>query len=1145
MADIRETYSIDVKGEQGLVRLAGHVENVGKKSRESKNLTDQFIRAAGGHQVASGNVFERMATSLDKMAAELKKSETAFSFFSKSLLQGALGMVGEHFTGRILQGLKPLPDGIGRIGKAALDKVKALVASIGGAFRGFGGGGGGGGGLPDLGKGLSAAPAAGFAAGLAGVAVAAAAATVAVVATVAIVKSLASAIASAVQHVAKLGSELTDLSARTGMSVEALQEVRFAGALVGVELTEVTQAVNLMQKRLVETPAAFTALGLSVTHLKQLAPEEQLAAVADAIQRIADPAEQSRAAMELFGRAGASLLPLLKGGFGDAANEAERLGIVLDRETVASLDALDDATVKLDATWSALTTQLAATIARNPALIEGVDGLAVAIGHVAQAIKDNKATFDYWVELMSRFTGLGQIGDAVRAAGLVGDVVTGNVQTPEVRTPLASNVGGAIDFDAIGARALAATKTDLKEDEKAGERLKQAIKQLRDMTIDAQKSLAELRAKASGGLEEVIAKAQADTAAAMAKLPKGVDTSAIVEILKQIEAQKILNARMAEAAELAKKLKTEQQEISKLLGERALNRAGGSPEQAFQQMQRQVSANTGGSGKLLSEETTTVTKFWSRDPEIEAELKRTGGKLFGEPVKSGFAKTMEELPDVILGAIQGGGNVGEAIGAFLGGKAGEALGKAIGGPIGGAIGKTLGTLGGKLLGGLFGGGEHAKVNDLRDSMFETAGGFDEMNKRAHAAGLTLKAVLDAKTVKDYEAAVAMLNTRLEFIESFGGIEELRRQAEEAQVPLDALFDATDAHELKRAIEGITDEIAAWTDANKALDDAMGRWGITVDQLSGKARQLRLDADFKQLYTDWRVLAEGGGVDPTVLWEKMGESINKYVNSAIGAGATIPEAMRPILQWAVDNKLLLDENGNAFESLEASGVTFAQTLEQSIGKLIDKIDLFVSKLLGVPPNVNTNVTTTFTGGDVPGSPYPIPAASGFGPMVAPNMGRGLGPLVQTHAGEGILVVPKHKMKGKVPFFFHAAGGFGDEGPNIEERIANRQAAREASSSTTSDVIGSGNASTTQQAAATAAAVEETRASVRELKEIVKQLAERPTADVTLAPTINAQMDPTQTIQGQQNMVRIVRKGIVDDLYNLVPDLVDAVKFAAGK
>jgi hypothetical protein len=152
-------------------------------------------------------------------------------------------------------------------------------------------------------------------------------------------------------------------------------------------------------------------------------------------------------------------------------------------------------------------------------------------------------------------------------------------------------------------------------------------------------------------------------------------------------------------------------DVSKLLGQRALDR-GGNP---FEQMQRQVSLNMGGSGRLLSEETTNVSKFWSRDPDIQKELDASGGRLFGEATASGidFSKMLGDVAHAfqvlgvgsnsVLGKLVGTLSVvGGALDSLNAAKASGATGLA------GLLGKAvpalgLASAGFSLIKGLFGG----------------------------------------------------------------------------------------------------------------------------------------------------------------------------------------------------------------------------------------------------------------------------------------------------------------------------------------------------------------------------------------------------------------------------------------------------------
>lgn len=175
-------------------------------------------------------------------------------------------------------------------------------------------------------------------------------------------------------------------------------------------------------------------------------------------------------------------------------------------------------------------------------------------------------------------------------------------------------------------------------------------------------------------------------------------------------------------------------EMSALLGERAQERFGGTAQGAFDQMQRFVSKGMGGSGKLLSEETTNVSKFWSRDAEIQAGLDESGGSLFGEATKAGvdFSAMLDDVahafqilgvgPDSVLGRVVGSLAVAaSSFKSFQGaGGLGALTGKnGISGIIGAAV-PALGLVsaGFSLIKGLFGGGKSKEQKEAERQQAE-------------------------------------------------------------------------------------------------------------------------------------------------------------------------------------------------------------------------------------------------------------------------------------------------------------------------------------------------------------------------------------------------------------------------------------------
>lgn len=325
--------------------------------------------------------------------------------------------------------------------------------------------------------------------------------------------------------------------------------------------------------------------------------------------------------------------------------------------------------------------------------------------------------------------------------------------------------------------------------------------------------------------------------------------------------------------------------------------------------------------------------------QIEQVMAGVNRQLSGAAVASGgFAAALKgalsRMPSVILGALQGGGNVGKSIGAALGGDMaaglGEKAGKALSGKLGKEIGEGLGaivpglgsllgaglgTFAGKVFGKFFN-SEAKKVNDLRDAFLESQGGFVELQKKLQ--GLTnqdlVKKVFDAKTVKDFDAAV-------------------------------------------REVMGLLDTQA---EAQEALREATERYGFTVAELGPVAQRQKLDDWAGQLIKDFRILT-GSGMDAGVVLSRMGPDISKFVQASVSAGQALPMAMKPMVEQLIASGQLLDENGEAFESAEAAGISFTESLTEGLARMIESIDRLVSALTGVPATPTTPGALPRTGG----------------------------------------------------------------------------------------------------------------------------------------------------------------------------------------
>lgn len=150
----------------------------------------------------------------------------------------------------------------------------------------------------------------------------------------------------------QLAGVLNDTAIKTGISVDALQRLQFAAGLSGGSLEAVSGAVGRMQKALVtagegsaQAKEALDRLGLSAQQILALSPDKQFEAIAVAIAGIQDPASRTTAAMELFGKSGAELVPTLVaiGTNAEGINAAlSEIGGPVSAEAIEAVDNLGD-----------------------------------------------------------------------------------------------------------------------------------------------------------------------------------------------------------------------------------------------------------------------------------------------------------------------------------------------------------------------------------------------------------------------------------------------------------------------------------------------------------------------------------------------------------------------------------------------------------------------------------------------------------------------------------------------------------------------------------------------------------------------------------------------------------------------------------
>ncbi|GAB6188130.1 phage tail tape measure protein [Thermopirellula anaerolimosa] len=197
---------------------------------------------------------------------------------------------------------------------------------------------------------------------------------------------------------ASMGDTMAKASQRTGIAVERLSELAYAAEQSGADLEALEAGVRRMQKTIAEAAGgsesaqeALATLGLSIQQLAGLSPDQQFMLIADRLAKIPNPTERAAAAMELFGRSGTQLLPLIANGAAGLealARRARELGLVMATEDAEAAVVFGDLLADLWKTVKMGVFVIGSALA--PVLADLVERALGVIRSVADWIKANK-----------------------------------------------------------------------------------------------------------------------------------------------------------------------------------------------------------------------------------------------------------------------------------------------------------------------------------------------------------------------------------------------------------------------------------------------------------------------------------------------------------------------------------------------------------------------------------------------------------------------------------------------------------------------------------------------------------------------------------------------------------------------------------
>jgi hypothetical protein len=250
----------------------------------------------------------------------------------------------------------------------------------------------------------------------------------------------------AIENTTELAVTLEVLHQKTGIATETLSAMKYAAELSHVSFDQLGIALQRLARNMEQAarggagPAtqAFKDLGIAVADSNgKLRPmEDVLLAVADRFHGMDDGAKKTALAIDIFGRSGANLIPMLnqgRDGIQRLEEEARRLGVTLTEDNVEAINEYHHAVLQLKNAWGGLVISLTTLVMP---VLDGFARFLTAIIDILKALGDTiKMVGNFLVgdfkssvenahgvleRLKDSWTAISTVGEAAPGAGGLG-----------------------------------------------------------------------------------------------------------------------------------------------------------------------------------------------------------------------------------------------------------------------------------------------------------------------------------------------------------------------------------------------------------------------------------------------------------------------------------------------------------------------------------------------------------------------------------------------------------------------------------------------------------------------------------------------------------------------------------------------------
>lgn len=189
----------------------------------------------------------------------------------------------------------------------------------------------------------------------------------------------------------KMGDQLAKTAQKLGLTVDALEGLRFAAQQTGVEQNKLDLGIQRMTRRIAEAAQgtgeaknALRELGVDAQALSRLTVDEQFKQIADAMEGVESQSDRVRLGFKLFDSEGVALINTLKGGsaaLDEYGQRAKALGLTMDNTQTRVVQEATDALGELGSAFKGMAIQIGAAV--GPAIIHLSGILSSFVGWIS------------------------------------------------------------------------------------------------------------------------------------------------------------------------------------------------------------------------------------------------------------------------------------------------------------------------------------------------------------------------------------------------------------------------------------------------------------------------------------------------------------------------------------------------------------------------------------------------------------------------------------------------------------------------------------------------------------------------------------------------------------------------------------------